>query len=202
VHALAAFVVFARFAAAASVAFAGVAFAAFVVFAGFAGATAPTVSPVRATAVQAEFATHYAVTAEDPSGKSLTYQWRLIPPTADPGCNHLSATGATAVWHHGDQDGCNHNVQAAQGHPGTVIVVVSDGEFSCTATYFGTNTGSGTAPQCVALTLASPAATAAPTIAPALASSGFPLWQIVVGILVFVGVAGGVGWFLLARRGQ
>lgn len=163
-------------------------------------ASAPTVSPIQATFVQSEFATHYVVTAEDPNGKTLTYQWRLIPPTADPNCNHFSASGNQAIWHHGDQDGCNHNVQVAQGHPGTVIVNVTDGQFTCTATYFGTVTGTGTAPQCTALTQATPTGGATPSAAAPPQSTGVPVWQIVVGVLVFLAVLGGVGWFLLARR--
>src|SRR5579872_6230461 len=35
-------------------------------------ASAPTVSPIQATFVQSEFATHYVVTAEDPNAKTLT----------------------------------------------------------------------------------------------------------------------------------
>ena len=163
-----------------------------------AGAAPPAVSPIHAQLVESEFATHYTVTAQDPSGKTLTYQWRLIPPTTDAGCNHFSATGNTAVWHHGDQDGCNHNVQVARGHPGTVIVVVSDGSTSCTATYFGTVPGDGPAPQCGPFDQATPAAVTSPGVVPA-APHGIPPWQVIVAVVVFLAVAGGVGWFLIAR---
>jgi len=169
-----------------------------------AAATPPSISPIHAEFVPSEFATHYTVTAQDPNAKALSYQWRLIPPTADPACNHFSATGDTAIWQNGDQDGCNHNVQVAQGHPGTVIVVVSDGEYSCTATYFGTVTGNGPAAACSLLIQATPSAVAPtlPADAGAHANAGIPAGQIVVAILVFLAVAGGVGWFLLARRGR
>jgi hypothetical protein len=159
-----------------------------------------TVSNISANFVQAEFATHYTVTAQSP-GAALTYQWRLIPPTADPGCNHFSTTGNTAVWHHGDQDGCNHNVQVAQGHPGTVIVTVSNGGFSCTSTYFGTITGEGPVPQCTALNPITPSAGVTPTAAAAAHQpTGIPAWQIGVAVLVFLAVAGTVGYFLIAAR--
>src|SRR5205814_9794816 len=94
----------------------------------------------------------------------------------------------------------NHNVQVPQGHPGTVVVVVSDGEFSCTATYFGTVTGSGPASQCSVLTQATPSAAATPSSAGAPPATGIPAWQIAVALLVFLAVLGGVGWFLLSRR--
>jgi len=160
-------------------------------------ATPPAVSPIHALSVASEFATHYSVTAEDPNGKALTYQWRLIPPTADPACNHFSSSGNTAVWHHGDHDGCDHNVQVAQGYPGTVVLVVTDGDFSCTATYFGTITGNGPAVACAPLA-STPSATATPTAAASPATAGIPAWQIAIAILVFLAVAGGVGWFFLS----
>jgi len=158
----------------------------------------PTLTSIHAELVESEFATHYTVTAEDPSGKALTYQWRLIPPTADPGCNHFSATGNSAVWRHGDQDGCKHNVQVAQGHPGTVVLVVTDGNFSCTATYFGTVTGDGPAAACTPLAPATPSAAATPTAAAGPAANGIPPWQIAIAIAVFLAVAGAVGWFLVS----
>ncbi len=161
-------------------------------------ATPPAVSPIHALSVASESATHYSVTAEDPNGKTLTYQWRLIPPTADHACNHFSSSGNTAVWHHGDQDGCDHNLQVAQGYAGTVILVVTDGDFSCTATYFGTITGDGPPAACTPLAPATPSATATPTSSPGPAAAGIPAWQIAVAIVVFLAVAGGVGWFFLS----
>ncbi len=158
----------------------------------------PPVSPIHAESVASELATHYTVTAEDTSGRALTYQWRLIPPTADPTCNHFSGTGNAAVWHHGDQDGCDHNLQVAQGYAGTVILVVTDGDFSCTATYFGTITGDGPPAACTPLAPATPSATATPTSSPGPAAAGIPAWQIAVAIVVFLAVAGGVGWFFLS----
>ncbi|MGA7912958.1 MAG: hypothetical protein WCC30_15630 [Candidatus Dormiibacterota bacterium] len=40
----------------------------------------PSVGPIHALFVQAEFATHYSVTATDPAGRPLTYKWSLVPP--------------------------------------------------------------------------------------------------------------------------
>ena len=108
---------------------------------------------VQARFVQAEFATYYHVAASGGSGK-YRYQWALAPPSGDPGCNHfgpLPNDPTTAIWHHGDQDGCDHNVQVSgKGHPGTVAVVVGDGSHSCSASYFGTETGTGSAADCSA----------------------------------------------------
>ena len=170
-------------------------------FGTFLATTPPAVSPIHALFIESASATHYTVTAQEPNGGGqLTYQWRLIPPTADPGCNHFSATGNTAVWQHGDQDGCNHQVQVSQGHPGTVIVTISDGAFICSATYFGTNSGIGPAPACSPVNRSIPSATAAPSAQSGFESQGAPAWQIFVAIAVFLAVTGGLGWFLLSRR--
>jgi hypothetical protein len=48
-----------------------------------------------------------------------------------------------AVWHHADTDGCNHTTMGPAGHPGTVTVTVKTNAWSCTATFFGTNTDQG-----------------------------------------------------------
>jgi hypothetical protein len=91
--------------------------------------------------VQSEFATHYKVQATDTAGRALAWSWVLEPPSDDPGCNNhgvLSGADAQFVWHHGDNDGCNHAKEGPTGHLGTVEVTVSDGLWSCVASFFGT----------------------------------------------------------------
>ena len=44
------------------------------------------------------------------------------------------------LWHHGDQDGCNHKDMGPHGHQGLVTVVVKGDGWECTETYKGTNT--------------------------------------------------------------
>lgn len=136
-----------------------------------AGGPPLSLSAITAAFVPAEFATHYTVTAVDREKRKLTYKWGLtlelvdaagatppgVPPGAgvgaavDQGCdNHgvLSSNTPEFVWHHGDQDGCNHDKQGPSGHQGLITVTVSDGVWSCTATYKGTNDGTGQAAVC------------------------------------------------------
>lgn len=127
-------------------------------------------SPITATFVPSQFATHYTVRASDLSKRPLTYAWTLSVQlvdksgAADPatpgshagvdlGCNNhakLSATTPTFVWQHGDASlgNCNHAKMGPSGHQGKITLVLSDGNWSCTATYLGTNTGLGAAPTC------------------------------------------------------
>lgn len=106
--------------------------------------TAPTVSPIHAEFHQDAFLTVYSVTISNPpAGVTPTYEWKLTPPTADPGCKQFGTTDidkTQAIWHHGDQDGCNHNVTVAQGHPGTVEVTIRMLPYICTGSIFGTET--------------------------------------------------------------
>ena len=126
-----------------------------------------TVSPVKAVFVPTEFATHYTVVASEP-GATLTYKWTLTlalvdaKGAADPsqpgafaavdaGCKNrgvLTSTDPSFVWHHGPTDGCDHSKMGPSGHEGLVTVVVSDGTWSCTATFKGTNDGTGSAATC------------------------------------------------------
>ncbi|HYM66262.1 MAG TPA: hypothetical protein VEW68_03125 [Patescibacteria group bacterium] len=169
--------------------------------------SAPTVGPVQAECVPSEFATHYRIVAADPNGRSLTYQWTLAAPAADPNCNHFSQQpDDSAIWHHGDQDGCNHNVQVPQGHPGTVTVVVSDGLYRCVATYFGTESGQGSPAACTAVSTATstPATspTSVPTSTPAATnalSTGLPAWLWGVGVVALAGAAL-IAWLSFGRR--
>jgi hypothetical protein len=99
--------------------------------------------------------TCYVVSASDPDGDPLTYNWSLAPPVQDPSCKlRFTLTPPTKfVWHHGDPDGCNHTKEGPDGHVGAVFVTVKDGHFTCVAAYAGTNdpntaTKTGSAPQC------------------------------------------------------
>ena len=77
-------------------------------------------TPIAASFVQQDFATYYTASATDPDGDTLTYTWTLKPPKADPGCSKFASPSATqAVWHHGDQDGCNHQIYYAAATPGS-----------------------------------------------------------------------------------
>ncbi|MGH2934872.1 MAG: hypothetical protein ACRDL2_10235, partial [Gaiellaceae bacterium] len=117
----------------------------------------PKVAPIAANFVQQDFATYYTAKATDPDGDSLTYTWSLKPPKADPGCSMFASPSSTqAVWHHGDQHGCNHQIYGPRGHPGIVTLKVTDGTFACTETYFGTLTGKGLFGACTRVKKAAP----------------------------------------------
>lgn len=124
--------------------------------------TPPKVTPIAATFVQQDFATYYVATATDKDGDTLTYTWSLKPPKADPGCSAFAVQPATqAVWHHGDQDGCNHQIYGARGHPGIITLKVTDGTFTCTETYFGRSPARASSPTASATRSRSPAGTTA-----------------------------------------
>jgi hypothetical protein len=114
--------------------------------------TEPMISPLTATFVQAEFATHYSISAIDPDGDRLTFEWTLEPPQLDPGCTNLGQlvyfdhgshgqASSEFTWFHGDQHGCDHTKMGPQGHLGFVDVVVRDGQWECKASYLGTEDG-------------------------------------------------------------
>ena len=105
---------------------------------------APKVSPVRATFDQNLRATFYTINASEQGGCPPSYTWTLTPPKADPNCNRFTTVHPNeAVWHHADTDGCNHALMGPAGHLGTVTVTVKNAFWTCTATFFGTNTTSG-----------------------------------------------------------
>ena len=88
----------------------------------------------------------YTERASSPGGETLSYQWAVSIP-ADPNCatgfRPRDPTPAQASWYHADvtEGGpCNHQVYdaAGSGHPGTVVVVVSDYDWTCAATFYGT----------------------------------------------------------------
>jgi hypothetical protein len=109
----------------------------------------PTLSPIQAVFTDALYHTVYT---ESATGTGLTYAW-TVSMSADPHCaagfkgNAPSANRAT--WYHADTTTggpCDHTYYGAQGHPGSVTVVVTSALWRCTATYVGTLTGTGPAP--------------------------------------------------------
>jgi PKD repeat protein len=112
--------------------------------------TQPKLTQIKAVFVQKLFATNYTASATEPDGDKLKMSWTLAPPTQDPKCNKFATvTPTSAVWHHGDKDGCNHAAQGPRGHKGIVHFYVSDGTWICTEQYDGTITGTGSAGACL-----------------------------------------------------
>ncbi len=129
-----------------------------------------TLSRITATFQQAEFATHYTAQASDRAKKALTFTWTLklqlvdkagannpgIPGSkaaVDGKCNNggkLTSSTKEFIWKHGDAGlgNCDHSTMGPSGHQGLVTLVVSDGLWSCTATYGGTNSGVGPVSMC------------------------------------------------------
>ncbi len=132
-----------------------------------------TLSRITASFQQSEFATHYTANASDSSKRPLTYKWTLKLQLVDkadatnpgtPGskaavdskCNNagkLTSSTQEFIWKHGDAGlgSCDHAKMGPSGHQGRVTLVVSDGLWSCTATYGGTNSGVGTVSTCKAI---------------------------------------------------
>lgn len=102
------------------------------------------------------------VYTENATGQGLTYQWAVSIP-ADPNCANGFQPNKPrpnqATWYHADTNEggpCNHTGstydEQGRGHPGTVVVNVTDAYWSCAATYYGTQGdgtpfGNGPAPQ-------------------------------------------------------
>jgi hypothetical protein len=120
----------------------------------------PRLLPIHASFDQSRFSTYYTETA---IGDDLKYAWGVAIPI-DPQCagGFMPNTplASQASWFHADvtEGGpCNHSGTAYDpnngGHPGTIVVVVSNKDWSCTATYFGTLSGDGpTPPACTRVT--------------------------------------------------
>ena len=112
--------------------------------------TPPVVTPITARFIQSNFATNYVASARDADGDKLTTSWSLATPAKDPKCKSFRvASPTTAVWQHGDKDGCNHAITGPIGHPGTVTYKAADRTWTCTATYVGTVSGVGKPATCV-----------------------------------------------------
>jgi len=112
---------------------------------------APTVGPIVADFRQQDFATYDSIAVTPVAGRNVRVSWWLHPPKVDPGCDKFRQSASdpdSAVWNHGDADGCDHSKMTAVGHDGYVYVALSDGQWLCTAVYHGTNSGTGTPAVC------------------------------------------------------
>jgi hypothetical protein len=124
--------------------------------------TQPGLTPIQADFNSLTYTTTYTENATAPGGQALSYAWALSFP-ADPACTvgfHANTPQPNqSQWYHEDTSSggiCNHTGTtydaAGRGHPGTVFVVVSNADWNCTASYFGTQgdagspTGVGSAP--------------------------------------------------------
>jgi hypothetical protein len=112
----------------------------------------PQLTPIHALFNQATFSTTYT---ENASGDNLGYGWSVSIPL-DPPCAagfHPNISNPNqATWFHADVSAggpCDHGNSiynaAGSGHPGTVTVTVSNANWTCIATYFGTQGANGTA---------------------------------------------------------
>jgi hypothetical protein len=114
----------------------------------------PVLKPIEAQFDSANRQTVYTEKATDPEGRDLKYHWSLVEHN-DPTCVNFEPNRPhenQAIWHHGDDQGCNHSLEGARGHVGTIIVIVSNRNFRCAAFYDGSQgdggspTGTGTDP--------------------------------------------------------
>jgi hypothetical protein len=110
----------------------------------------PSLLPVKAVFDPNQRATFYTVGVEQGGEPVTNYNWTLVTPPGNPTCNKFAPVPGKpneAVWHHADADGCTHNgIQ----HDGTVHVAVLTAHWSCTESFFGTLTRTGSPnAQCV-----------------------------------------------------
>jgi hypothetical protein len=103
----------------------------------------PIVLPVKAAFDSAQRATFYTVGVQQGGEEVTAYRWSLTTPPGNPTCNKFAPIPGKpneAVWHHADTDGCTHNgIQ----HDGTVHVTLVTAHWSCTESFFGTLTRTG-----------------------------------------------------------
>lgn len=103
----------------------------------------PKLLPVSAVFDPNQRATFYTVDVTQGGEPVVSYTWKLTTPPGNPTCNKfapLPGKPNEAVWHHADTDGCTHNgIQ----HDGTVHVDVKTAHWSCTESFFGTLTRTG-----------------------------------------------------------
>jgi hypothetical protein len=106
----------------------------------------PTLKPIRARFDDSVYTTFYTEEATDVLNRPLTYEWAVSIPV-DPGCatgfKPSSPQPNMASWYHRDtvEGGpCDHAKydEDGSGHPGDVVVVVSNGIWKCAATFHGT----------------------------------------------------------------
>jgi hypothetical protein len=110
------------------------------------GPPAPLPTPIKAVFDSDKFTTTYTEDATAPPGQTLKYAWSLKF-DADTKCitgfKPSSPTPNQATWYHADTSiggPCGHlsTQLGTRGHKGTVTVVVSDDNWTCTLTYAGT----------------------------------------------------------------
>jgi hypothetical protein len=102
-------------------------------------------NPIDAVFVPAKKQANYTERAKDPDGRNLHYHWTLVEHN-DPTCINFAPNEPDdnrAIWHHGDDQGCNHALAGPRGHVGTITVIVRDGKFLCAAFYNGSQGDSG-----------------------------------------------------------
>jgi hypothetical protein len=110
----------------------------------------PILKPIHAVFDQSTYSTTYT---ENATGEGLTYQWAVAIPADLPCANEFQPNKPQpnqAYWFHADVSvggPCNHTGGAydahGRGHPGTVVVRVTDAYWSCAATYYGTQGDNG-----------------------------------------------------------
>jgi hypothetical protein len=108
----------------------------------------PDLKPMLADFVPAQSETVYTQRATNPDRRDLRYHWTLVEHN-DFTCVNFEPNEPRenqAIWHHGDNQGCNHSLEGPNGHVGTISVIVRDGKFECAAFYNGSNDGEGPQP--------------------------------------------------------
>ena len=121
----------------------------------------PRLKPIHMVFNGVEYTTFYKEEATDPAGRTLTYKWSLAIPLDPPCANGFKPNNPEPIyasWYHRDtlEGGpCDHTKfeENGSGHPGDVVVVVSNGVWECAATFHGSqgpngqNVDDGPAPQ-------------------------------------------------------
>lgn len=108
-----------------------------------AGTGKPILLPVSAAFDPNRRATFYTVGVRQGGEPVVSYRWSLTPPPGNPTCHTFAPVPGKpyeAVWHHAGTDGCTHNgIQ----HAGTVHVTALTAHWSCSESFFGTLTRTG-----------------------------------------------------------
>jgi hypothetical protein len=129
-----------------------------------------TLSPITASFVEAEYATHFNVHAIGTKCRTLKYNWSLKLQLVDPpnlansgtpglgaavdlACHNHGKRAATTlefIWQHGEASlaNCSQAKMVLSGHQVKITLVANDGVGACTAMYNGTNSGIGKAATC------------------------------------------------------
>lgn len=128
-----------------------VALAGAVLVAALAATTAPPAATTPSVTIHAEFrqiarATYYTlITTGVPNGEIPVVFWKLdlvqvdANGQVDATCNKTEngATQGEFIWHHGDNEGCDHRKEGDHGHQGRITATVHMRDWDCVATYDG-----------------------------------------------------------------